>query len=183
MEKITEFEKMRSEQMYYFSDPEVAADIKRANLLCARLNTMTVFDDNYREVIQQLIPDIPDSATVTPPFHCDHGNGILLGEDTFINCGCVMLDGAYIHIGKNVKIGPHCQFYTPSHPKDFVERREPKETSYPISIGDDTWLGGGVVVCPGVKIGARCIIGAGAVVVHDIPDDSIAVGNPAQVKV
>ena len=103
--------------MYYFSDPEVAADIKKANLLCARLNTMTVFDDDYREVIRELIPDIPDSATVTPPFHCDHGNGILLGEHTFINYGCVMLDGAYIHIGKNApEVCPVC-----NHPKSYFQ--------------------------------------------------------------
>lgn len=81
-----------------------------------------------------------------------------------------------------MKIGPHCQLFTPQHPIDYKERREPKETAHPITIGDDTWLGGGVVVRPGVIIGRRCIIAAGSVVIHDIPDDSLAAGNPAVVK-
>src|SRR5574344_1089823 len=181
MEK-TEFEKMRSEELYSYMDPGIAEDIRRANQLCALLNRITAFDESYRKIIERLIPGIPASSTITPPFHCDHGNGIVLGENVFVNYGCVMLDGAYVTIEKNVKIGPCCQFYTPSHPKDYVERRKPQETSYPILIGEDTWLGGNVVVCPGVTIGKRCIIGAGSVVVHDIPDDCMAAGNPCEVK-
>uniref|UniRef100_UPI003A8EF73B DapH/DapD/GlmU-related protein n=1 Tax=Phocaeicola sp. TaxID=2773926 RepID=UPI003A8EF73B len=92
------------------------------------------------------------------------------------------LDGGYIRIGKHTLIGPHCQFYTPQHPMDYVERREKKETAYPITIGEDCWLGGNVVVCPGVTIGNRCIIAAGSVVTKDIPDDSLAAGVPAVVK-
>ena len=87
-----------------------------------------------------------------------------------------------IRIGSNTLIGPNCQLYTPQHPKDYVLRREDKETAYPVTIGDDCWLGGGVIVCPGVTIGHRCIIAAGSVVTRDIPDDSLAAGNPAVVK-
>ena len=100
----------------------------------------------------------------------------------FINYNCTFLGGAVITIGNHVLIGPNCQLLTPQHPMNYLDRRKPIETSYPITIGDDTWLGGGVTVLPGVTIGKRCIIGAGAVVVHDIPDDSLAVGNPAVVK-
>lgn len=143
---------------------------------------MTIYDEDYRQVIEELIPGIPQSTTICPPFHCDHGTGIILGENVFMNYDCIMLDGGYIRIGKHTLIGPHCQFYTPQHPMDYVERREEKETAYPITIGEDCWLGGNVVVCPGVTIGNRCIIAAGSVVTKDIPDDSLAAGVPAVVK-
>ena len=178
----TEFEKMRGEELYRFSDSEIMASLTHAKELCRRLQTMTINDADYRRVVSELIPGLPESSTVCPPFHCDHGNGIHIGEHVFINYDCVMLDGACIRIGNHVKIGPKCQLYTPQHPIDHVARREPQETAYPITIGDDTWLGGGVVVCPGVTIGSRCIIGAGSVVVHDIPDGCMAAGNPAVVK-
>ena len=178
----TEYEKMRSQELYYFSDPEIYASLVHAKKVCARLRSMTIYDEDYRQVIEELIPGIPQSTTICPPFHCDHGTGIILGENVFMNYDCIMLDGGYIRIGKHTLIGPHCQFYTPQHPMDYVERREEKETAYPITIGEDCWLGGNVVVCPGVTIGNRCIIAAGSVVTKDIPDDSLAAGVPAVVK-
>lgn len=178
----TEYEKMRSQELYYFSDPEIHASLVHAKKVCARLRSMTIYDEDYRQVIEELIPSIPQSTTICPPFHCDHGTGIILGENVFMNYDCIMLDGGYIRIGKHTLIGPHCQFYTPQHPMDYVERREEKETAYPITIGEDCWLGGNVVVCPGVTIGNRCIIAAGSVVTKDIPDDSLAAGIPAVVK-
>ncbi len=178
----TEYEKMRSQELYYFSDPEIHASLVHAKKVCARLRSMTICDDDYRQVIEELIPGIPQSTIICPPFHCDHGTGIILGENVFMNYDCIMLDGGYIRIGKHTLIGPHCQFYTPQHPMDYVERREEKETAYPITIGEDCWLGGNVVVCPGVTIGNRCIIAAGSVVTKDIPDDSLAAGIPAVVK-
>lgn len=178
----TEYEKMRSQELYYFSDPEIHASLVHAKKVCARLRSMTIYDEDYRQVIEELIPGIPQSTTICPPFHCDHGTGIILGENVFMNYDCIMLDGGYIRIGKYTLIGPHCQFYTPQHPMDYVERREEKETAYPITIGEDCWLGGNVVVCPGVTIGNRCIIAAGSVVTKDIPDDSLAAGIPAVVK-
>lgn len=178
----TEYEKMRSQELYYFSDPEIHASLVHAKKVCARLRSMTIYDEDYRQVIEELIPGIPQSTTICPPFHCDHGTGIILGENVFMNYDCIMLDGGYIRIGKHTLIGPHCQFYTPQHPMDYVERREKKETAYPITIGEDCWLGGNVVVCPGVTIGNRCIIAAGSVVTKDIPDDSLAAGVPAVVK-
>ena len=178
----TEYEKMRSQELYYFSDPEIHASLVHAKKVCARLRSMTIYDEDYRQVIEELIPGVPQSTTICPPFHCDHGTGIILGENVFMNYDCIMLDGGYIRIGKHTLIGPHCQFYTPQHPMDYVERREEKETAYPITIGEDCWLGGNVVVCPGVTIGNRCIIAAGSVVTKDIPDDSLAAGVPAVVK-
>lgn len=178
----TELEKMRSQEMYTFADTEVNASIVRAQKLCARLRTMTIHDEDYRALMEELIPNFPKTTLICPPFHCDHGHGIILGENVFINYNATMLDGGYIRIGKNTKIGPNCQFYTPNHPMDFIERREPQETGYPITIGEDCWIAGGVTICPGVTIGNRCIIAAGSVVTKDIPDDSLAAGCPAVVK-
>lgn len=177
-----EIEKMRSEELYSFADSEVTNSIVHAQKLCARLRMMSIYDEDYREVMEELIPGIPSNTTICPPFHCDHGHGIILGENVFINYNATMLDSAYIRIGKNTKVGPNCQFYTPNHPIDYMERRKPQETGYPITIGEDCWIAGGVIICPGVTIGNRCIIAAGSVVTKDIPDDSMAAGCPAVVK-
>lgn len=178
----TEMEKMRSHELYSFADPELLARIKTARGLCAKLSGMTSFDPEYRDTLEALIPGIPATAEIMPPFHCDHGTEIKMGEHVFVNYDCVMLDAGGITIGAHTLIGPKCQLYTPQHPFDHVERRKPQETSYPITIGEDCWLGGGVIVCPGVTIGDRCIIAAGSVVTHDIPSDSMAAGVPAEVK-
>lgn len=179
---MREIDKMRRQETYRFSDPEITASILRGHKLCARLQTMTIADAEYRQTIEQLIPGIPKSSAICPPFHCDHGTEITLGENVFVNFNCTMLDSGGIRIGANTHIGPNCQLYTPNHPIDHIERREPKETGHAITIGEDCWLGGGVIVCPGVSIGNRCIIAAGSVVTRDIPDDSLAAGNPAQIK-
>ena len=178
----TMWERMRSSELYYFTDPEIADSLRHSKLMCARLSGMTIYDDDYRTVLEELIPGIPTTSTIVPPFHCDHGNGLRIGEHVFINYDCVVLDGGFVTIGAHTLIGPKCQLYTPEHPFDPIERREPKETARPITIGEDCWLGGGVIVCPGVTIGDRCIIAAGSVVTHDIPADSMAAGVPAKVK-
>lgn len=178
----TELEKMRSGEFYDFSVPEVDERMRRARRLCARLQTMCIYDDDYRDVIEELIPCIPKSSTIAPPFHCDHGTGIRLAEDVFVNHNCTMLDCGCITIGRHVLIGPNCSLCTPQHPTDYMRRRQPVEQGLPITIGDDTWLGSNVTVCPGVHIGSRCIIAAGSVVTRDIPDDCMAAGVPAKVK-
>ena len=178
----TEFEKMRSEEFYDFTDPEILSSLNHSKRACQKLNQMILCSPGYRDVLQEIIPDIPDDSKVCPPFHCDHGNGIKVGHNVFINYNCCFLDGAFIYLGDNVRIGPMCQLYTVSHPIDPILRRGTVEVGYPVSIGADTWLGGGVIVCPGVKIGKRCIVGAGSVVVHDVPDDCMVAGNPAVIK-
>ena len=173
---------MRSQQLYCFEAPELIKSTTRANELCTKLSNMTFSSPEYRPTIEALIPGIPKSSAVNPPFHCDHGHGISIGEHTFINYDCIMLDGGEIKIGAYCKIGPRCQFFTAQHPVNYHERTKPVETCHPISIGDNCWLGGNVTVCPGVTIGPRCIIAAGSVVIRDIPADSMAAGNPAVVK-
>lgn len=178
----TEFEKMRSQELYDCSDPAIQASFEHAHMLCSKIQNKNIHEPDLRGLLEDLIPNLPSSVTICPPFFCDHGNGIELAEGVFINSYCIFLDGGLIRIGKNTLIGPNCQLYTPQHPMDYVERREPKEYGLPITIGEDCWLGGGVIVCPGVTIGDRCIIAAGSVVTRDIPSDSLAAGNPAQVK-
>lgn len=176
---MTEIDKMRSGRLADTSTPEMMARYGRAQSLLARMRTLSVLDPDYRALLEELIPGLPATATVVPPLHCDHGDGILLGEHVFINAGCTLLDGGYITIGAYTLIGPNVQLLTPVHPRDAIARRETREYALPITIGQDCWLGGGVIVLPGITIGDRCIIGAGSVVTRDIPSDHIAMGNPA----
>lgn len=178
---MNEVEKMRSCQLADTSDPEIQQRFLRVKEILSRFNNTYYGGPGYRGLLRELIPSIPDTSVISPPFGCDHGDGIRLGEHVFINSNCTFLDGGYITIGAHTLIGPHVQIYTPQHPMDAIERREPKEYAYPVTIGQDCWIGGGAIICPGVTIGDRCIIGAGSVVTRDIPSDSVAVGNPARV--
>ena len=178
----SEIEKMRNEELADMSLPELQESFIHCKKLIARMRVMSTYDEGYRELLEDLIPGIPKTSIVCPPFYCDHGHGIRLGEHVFVNGKCTFLDGGFITIGAHTLVGPNVQIYTPHHPIDYMERRTSKEYAYPVTIGEDCWIGGGAVLCPGVTIGNRCIIGAGSVVTKNIPDDSIAVGNPAIVK-
>lgn len=178
----TEFEKMRSCELANTSDSSIAESINRAHEITARMNRCSGVEPEYRSLLRTLIPGIPDTATIVPPFYCDHGHGLHLGENVFVNNCCTFLDGADITIGDYTLIGPNVQIYTPQHPRNYLERRAPQEYAYPVKIGRDCWIGGGAIICPGVTIGDRCIVAAGSVVTHDVPDDSLVAGNPAKVK-
>ena len=154
---MSEIEKMRNGELADCSDPEIQASFKRAKSLLAQMRTMSTYDKGYRMLLEQLIPSIPQTSTILPPFHCDHGHGIIMGHHVFVNAGCTFLDGAFIRIGNYTLIGPSVQIYTPHHPLDYRERRQEKEFAYPVTIGDDCWIGGGVIVCPGVTIGDRAV--------------------------
>lgn len=123
----------------------------------------------------------PTNVYVTPPFFCDYGSHIHLGENVYFNFNCVVLDMAKVVIGTNVLFGPAVQVYTATHPMNAKERRSGLEFARPIAIGNDVWLGGGAIICPGVTIGQGSVIGAGSVVIRDIPAGVFAAGNPCRV--
>ncbi len=178
---MNEVEKMRSGRLADMSSPEIQAKFEHAKRLLAKMGQLSMYDKEYRNLLEALVPDIPATSIICPPFYCDHGDGIRLGEHVFVNANCTFLDGGYITIGAHTLVGPCVQIYTPHHPLEYLQRRENKEYAYPVTIGEDCWIGGGVIICPGVRIGERCIIGAGSVVTKDIPSDSVAAGNPARI--
>jgi maltose O-acetyltransferase len=132
-------------------------------------------------VLEQLIGSLGEDARIRPPFQCDYGTYITVGARTFVNFGAVFFDAAPITIGQDVQIGPSVQLLTPTHEMDAERRRAGWEKALPVTIGDNVWLGGGVIVCPGVTIGENTVVGAGSVVTRDLPAGVLAVGNPARV--
>ena len=177
---LTEFEKIRSEQYATTADQEVKDRLLQGKQRVHLLNQTYCGGPGFREALEKLVPDIPTSSAICPPFYCDYGDGIRVREHVFINVNCTFLDGAYIDIGDHTLIGPNVQIYTPHHPFDVIERRALLEIAYPVRIGRDCWIGGGVVICPGVTIGDRVVIGAGSVVTKDVPSDSKVAGVPAK---
>ena len=179
---MTEYEKMLNNLPYDYTDAEIQGRIRHTYEAMRAFNQCGAWDmEEAQRCMLDLLPNAHPSALVIPPFHCDHGERIILGEGVVVNFNGVFLDGGGISIGNHTLIGPNCQLLTPDHPHDYLERRKTIETGLPIRIGDDCWLGGGVTVCPGVTIGNRVIVGAGSVVTHDIPDDVVVAGNPAKV--
>ena len=179
----TEKQKMLAGELYNAADPQLTAERAQARQLTHRLNVTQYGDpEAYTQIIKELMPESSADVWIEPPFYCDYGYNIKIGEKVFFNFNCVVLDVMPVAIGNNVLFGPNVQIYTAAHPISAEERRIGLEFAKPITIGDDCWIGGGAIISPGVTIGDRCIIGAGAVVTKDIPSDSIAVGNPARVR-
>lgn len=179
---MSEREKMLRGELYDPLDPELCADRRRARLLCLELNNTR--DDETQErarLIRALIPAAGRGTWLQPPFHCDYGTNITLGDKVFFNFNCVVLDVAPVRIGSSVLFGPAVQIYAATHPLRAAERRTGLEAGKPVEIGDEAWIGGGAIICPGVRIGARSVIGAGSVVTRDIPDDVFAAGNPCRI--
>jgi maltose O-acetyltransferase len=177
----TEKEKMLAGEYYLANDPVLVQERWHCKKLLHALNvTEYVVNGRAKAILHELIPNAPASLYIEPPFHCDYGYNIFCGENVYFNVNCVMLDVMPVTLGDNVLVGPGVQFYTASHPLDAVLRRA-KENAQPITVGNDCWIGGGAIICPGVQIGDRCVIGAGSVVTKNIPADSLAVGNPAKV--
>jgi maltose O-acetyltransferase len=173
---------MLAGDLYIADDPELAADNLRANRLTERFNTSDHSDPEARlAVLRELLGSLGDGAEIRPPLRCDYGYQTHIGARTFINFGVILLDVATIRIGDDVQVGPNVQFLTPTHPVEAQARRAKLEAAKPITIADNVWLGGGVILLPGVTIGQNTVVGAGAVVTKDLPANVVAVGNPARV--
>jgi maltose O-acetyltransferase len=166
----------------YIADDEMAELHARAAELTAEYNGMGMREQRRRrELLERLLAAFGEDSEIRPPFRVDYGSRISVGARSFANFGLVALDVAPITIGDDVQIGPNVQLLTPTHPVEPEPRRGKWEAGDPIAIEDNVWLGGGVIVCPGVTIGRDTVVGAGAVVTRDLPPGVVAVGNPARV--
>ena len=171
----------RDKGMAYISDDSVMEQQKRARILTQKLNTMDRSDfKGLGDVVKELLGQ-SEGAWINPPFYCDYGFNIEVGKNFFANYNCTMLDVAKITIGENCFMASNVAIYTAGHPIHPDSRNSMYEYGIPVTIGDNVWIGGNTVICPGVTIGSNCVVGAGSVVTKDIPDWSVAAGNPCRV--
>ena len=181
---MTEKEKMLRQLIYDANnDKDLIEERRVAKELCYDFNNLRPSDtDGQQKIMRQLLGKTEgDSFCIVAPFWCDYGYNIEIGENFFANHNTVILDGAKVKFGDNVFIAPNCGFHTAGHPIDFERRNQGLEYAYPITVGDNVWIGAGVQVMPGVTIGSNVVIGGGSVVVKDIPSNVVAVGNPCRV--
>lgn len=177
----SERDKMLAGELYDPLDRDLVARRARARDLCQTLNATREHEtDQRRAILRELFGAGGETVWMQPPFYCDYGENIRLGERVFFNFNCVVLDVCPVTIGDFTLFGPAVQIYTPLHPLTAAARRR-EEYGKPIAIGADVWVGGGAIILPGVSIGARAVIGAGAVVTRDIPAGVFAAGNPCRV--
>ena len=177
----TEKDKMVAGELYDPMDAELVAARTRARDCCQDLNASRESEQALRrQILSQLFATGGDTVWMQPPFFCDYGTNIQLGERVFFNFNCVVLDVCPVTIGDFTLFGPAVQIYTATHPFDPALRRK-QEFGKPIEIGSDVWVGGGTILCPGVKVGSKAVIGAGSVVTRDIPEGVFAAGNPCRV--
>lgn len=177
----TEKEKMLAGELYNAQDPQLLAERQRAQQLFQELNATPADQPARARLLRELLPHAGTELGLTSPFYCDYGTNITLGDQVYFNFNCIILDVAAVTIGSRTLFGPGVQVYTATHPLDYQERATGLEYAKPISIGEDVWVGGGAIICPGVSIGDRAVIGAGSVVTKDIPADTLAAGNPCRV--
>ena len=167
-------------ELYDPWEPDRVAARERASALLARYNRTSPGDAARTEIIEELFARVGPGTVIEPPFHCDYGSNISVGERFYANVGCVFLDCAPVTIGDRVQLGPYVQLLAVSHPLDRALRATGLEYGEPIAIGDDVWLGGGAIVLPGVTIGEGAVVGAGSVVTRDVAAEIVVAGNPAR---
>jgi len=171
----------RDAQLPYISDDSVYEEQKRARILTQKLNTMDRSDfEGITKVIQELL-QTEETPFINPPFYCDYGNHIKVGKNFFCNYNCTILDVGRVTFGDNCLLAPNVAIYTAGHPIHPDSRNSLYEYGIDVTVGDNVWIGGNVVIMPGVNIGSNCVIGAGSVVTKDIPAWSVAAGNPCRV--
>ena len=171
----------RDNNMAYISDEHVMEQMSECRRILQKFNCM---DRSDYAGLQQTVKELfgrSEEAWINPPFYCDYGSHIEVGKNFFANYNCTIIDVARVTIGDNCQMAPNVSIYTAGHPLHPVSRNSRYEYGMPVSIGDNCWIGGNTVIVPGVTIGDNCVIGAGSVVTKDIPDWSLAAGNPARV--
>ncbi|WP_267406758.1 MULTISPECIES: sugar O-acetyltransferase [unclassified Chryseobacterium] len=179
---MTEKEKCKQELLYNANDHELTNERIAIKDLCWEYNHLKNSDtENRTQLIKNILGKTKENICIEPNFWCDYGYNIEVGENFYANHNLVILDCAKVTFGDNVFIGPNCSFYTANHPLDVKQRNSGLETAHSITVGDNVWFGGNVVVISGVKIGNNSVIGAGSVVTKDIPDNVLAVGSPCKV--
>lgn len=172
---------MLAGELYDPLDAELAAARQRARDLCRELNASREEESQHRRrIVSELFGSGGESVWLEPPFYCDYGVHIDLGQRVFFNFNCIVLDVCRVSIGDFTLVGPAVQIYTASHPLD-AQRRRTHEFGRPVSIGSDVWIGGGAIICPGVTIGSQTVVGAGSVVTRDLPQGVFAAGNPCRI--
>lgn len=164
------------------NDPSLLKDIEAASILLYKYNQLLPTEvDKKKNILNTLIGHIGENTTIRPPFYCDYGYNIQIGDNFYANVNLVILDGGKVCIGNNVFIAPNVGIYTAGHPFDVEQRNKGLEYAFPITIGNNVWIGAHTAILPGVNIGDNSIIGAGSVVNKNIPKNSLAVGNPCRV--
>ena len=180
--RMTEKEKMLCHKLYDANDEELRKDRTRCKSLCQKYNNLPVDDfDARKTLVKEIMGKTGESMLVEPDFWCDYGWNIEVGENFYANHGLVILDAGKVMFGDNVFIAPSCGFHTSGHPIDFERRNLGLEYAQPITVGNNVWIGAGVQVMPGVTIGSNVVIGSGSIVTKNIPDNTVAVGNPCRV--
>jgi maltose O-acetyltransferase len=174
-------ERMTAGARYHPGDDPLPADRARCQAVLRAADAATDYAERHA-LLAQVLGGIGEGVEVQRPFFCDYGYNVFLADGVFVNAGVILLDAAPIRIGAGSRLGPAVQLLTPDHPRDPDDRRTGVETAEPIVLGENVWLGGGVIVCPGVTIGDDAIVGAGSVVTRDVPAGATAVGNPARVR-
>ncbi|WP_375749271.1 sugar O-acetyltransferase [Vibrio sp. HN007] len=178
----TEKEKMLAGEPYQAWDDELYAERVNCRRVMQKLNNSLPDSDEWKQAMQELMPNAGEGLYLEPPFRCDYGSNIIAGKNFYANFNCVVLDVNTVEIGDNVLFAPNVQVYTAGHPLDVKGRvEEGVEFGLPIKIGNNVWVGGGAIICPGVTIGDNAVIGAGAVVTKDVPANVLAAGNPCRV--
>ncbi len=173
---------MLAGELYRADDAELVADAARCARVVQDYNAIAADDHERRaQLLRDLLGRMGTGVVIVPPVFFDYGCNTTIGDRTFLNCGAVILDCGPVDIGDDVQIGPNVQLLTPTHPLDPAERRAGWEAQKPVKISNGVWLGGGVIVCPGVTIGEDSVVGAGAVVTRDVPAGVLAAGNPCRV--
>ncbi|MBO4594691.1 MAG: sugar O-acetyltransferase [Clostridia bacterium] len=182
MESKSEMEKMFAGELYSPADPVLHALHLKAEKLFEKYNKIPAKKAKKRdEAIKKLLGKTGEKIKVETPFFCDYGSNIEVGENFYANYGCIILDVNKVKIGKNCMLAPNVGIYSATHPVKAEERYLGKELGLPVTIGDNCWIGGGAVICPGVTIGDNVVVGAGSVVSKDVPSNVVVVGNPARI--